>query len=478
MEGENKFYINKVILIEDDYTLGSLLKYKLEEKGIELIHALSGNEALEFFKTNHQPILIIIDYELNDITGDVLIQKLRENGCEYPFIVITGAGNEEIAGDFLRLGAEDYVVKDLGFLYKIENSILKTLKSYSNKLIIEEQQKIIAQNEQRYRMIFENIQDVYLVIDQHYHIKEISPSIEQILQIPSSMLINQPIFYLLKNRNQWKTGLRIILKKGILFNYEVELCNKAKKKYATCLINAKLVDINGSKFAIITLRDISEIKRLQDELLNIVAITEEKERRQISEYIHDQIAPLFATCKMYLTNAFEMNKNIIERQELYNEGIKLMDEGIQNLRNISSELISQVLRQFGLEKALMQYIQKYSKIKDTQIHFNYNTKESRFEPALENMIYRTITELIHNSFKHSQASTIELKIEQKENSLLITFQDDGIGFNYEEEIIKKRKNNKSQGLFLLTNRIKIFSGTIQFKRLEKGISFIIEIPIK
>lgn len=478
MEGENNFYINKVLLIEDDYTLGSLLKYKLEEKGIELIHALSGNEALEFFKTNHQPVLIVIDYELNDITGDVLIQKLKDNGYEYPFIAITGAGSEEIAGHFLRLGAEDYVVKDLGFLNKIENSILRTLNSFSNKKIIEEQQKIIAQSEERYRMIFENIQDVYLVIDQHYHIKEISPSIEQILHIPFSMLINQPVFYILNNRKQWKIGLKTLLDKGVLLNHEIVICNKAKNIYATCLINAKLVEINGSKCAVITLRDISEIKRLQKELLDIITITEEKERRQISENLHDHVAPLFATCKIYLSRAFEKNENEQEQQELYNEGIKLLDEGIQNLRSISSELMNHVLNNFGLEKALMQIIQKHSKIKNTKIHFNFNTRESRFESALENVIYRTTTELIHNSFKHSQASTIKIEILQKENTLVILFQDDGIGFDYDKEIIKEKLNNKTQGLFSLTHRIKMFSGSIEFKRLEKGISFIIEIPLK
>lgn len=478
MEGENNFYINKVLLVEDDYTLGSLLRYKLEDIGIELIHACSGNEALEFFKTNHQPVLIVIDYELNDITGDVLIQKLKDNGIEYPFIAITGAGSEEIAGDFLRLGAEDYVIKDLGFLNKIENSILRTLKSFSNKKIIEEQQKVITQNEERYRMIFENIQDVYLVIDQHYHIKEISPSIEQILHIPFYMLINQPVFYILNNKKQWKIAFKTLLEKGILLNHEIELCNKAKNKYATCQINAKLVEINGSKCAVITLRDISEIKQLQKELLNIVAITEEKERRKISENLHDIVAPLFATSKIYFSRAFEKNKDEKERQELYNEGIKLLDEGIQNLREISSELISQVLNQFGLEKALMQFINKHSKIKDTKIYFNFNTKENRFKPALENLIYRTTTELIHNSLKHSYASTIKIEIVQKENTLVILFQDDGIGFNYDKEVIKEKLSVNKQGLFSITYRIKMFSGSIEFKRLEKGTIFIIEIPIK
>ncbi|GAB4456452.1 MAG: hypothetical protein Fur0028_11180 [Bacteroidales bacterium] len=478
MKKGDPFYINTVVLIEDDHTLGTLLKYKLEENGLQLIQALSGKEAFDYFKSNNKPALVIIDYELNDITGDKLIQQLKEMGHDFPFIAITRAGSEEIASDFLRLGADDYIIKDLGFLTKIENSIYKTLQSYSYKILIEEQQKIITQNEERYRMIFENIQDVYLILDQRYHIKEISPSIETILQIPSSMLINQPVFYILKDRIQWKTGLKKLLKNGLLLNHEVELCNKAKKIQATCQINAKLIEMSGSKCAVITMRDITEIKNLQKQLLNIVSVTEEKERHEISESLHDQVAPLFATCKMYLMRAFNQDKDDKERHELFKEAIGLLDEGIQNLRNLSSELMSQVLSNFGLEKALMQFIQKHSKIKNTLVNFHFNTISSRFEPAIENVVYRTTTELIHNSFKHSQATLIELKIEQKENTLIIHFQDNGIGFDFEEEIIKNNINKKTQGLISFINRIKMLSGTFQFKQLEKGISYTISIPLK
>jgi PAS domain S-box-containing protein len=473
----NNLHINTVVLIEDDQTLGTLLKYKLEENGIQLIQALSGKEAFECFKIINKPVLVIVDYELNDITGDVLIQQLKEMGHDFPFIAITGAGSEEIAGDFLRLGAEDYIIKDLGFLTKIENSIYKTLKSYSYKIQIEEQQKIIAQNEERYRMIFENIQDVYLILDQRYHIKEISPSIENILQIPSSMLIHQPVFYIIKNRTQWKDGLKKLLQNKTLLNHEVELYNKAKNIQATCQINAKLIEMNGSKCAVITLRDISELKKLQKQLLNIVSVTEEKERREISENLHDQVAPLFATSKMYLMRAFDQNKDPNERQELFNEALSLLDEGIQHIRNLSSDLISQVLSQFGLEKALMQFIQKHSKIKNTNVNFHFNTQNNRFEPAIENVIFRTTTELIHNSFKHSQATLIELKIEQNGNLLFIFFQDNGIGFDFEEEIIKNNINKKTQGLRSFINRLKMLSGEVEFKRLEKGISYTISIPL-
>jgi len=476
MEKPNDFYIKTVLLVEDDHALGTLLKYRLELLGISLIHALSGSEAIEFFQTNNTPLLMIVDYELNDITGDVLIQQLRELGVQHPFIAITGAGNEEIASEFLRLGAEDYVIKDLGFLNNIENSIIRTLKTLNYKYKLQEQQKIIADNEKRYRMIFENIQDVYLVVDNRFQIIEISPSIENVLDIPSEMLINQPIYYILNNRKQWKEALKRLLEDKVLLNYEITLINRPKNKQAICQVNAKLVEFDGVKCAVISLRDITEIRQLQKQLLNIVAETEEKERRQISENIHDNIAPVFATSKMYFTRAFDESKKAEERKALYNDAIQMLDDGIQMLRNVSSELMSQVLSGFGLEKAIMRFLQQRSKINEIKLNFSFQTQQPRFEMVIENVIYRTVTELVHNGYKHSQAQNIELKINQVEKIISIIYQDDGKGFDYNNYILLN--NPKGQGLQSMNNRIKMLGGIINFQQLEKGCMFKIEIPIQ
>lgn len=88
--------------------------------------------------------------------------------------------------------------------------------------------------------------------------------------------------------------------------------------------------------------------------------------------------------------------------------------------------------------------------------------------AIVSDIAGTTTELIHNSFKHSHASTIKIEIVQKENSLVILFQDDGIGFDYNKEITNEKLSTNKQGLFSITNRIKMFLGSIEFKQLEKG----------
>lgn len=154
----------------------------------------------------------------------------------------------------------------------------------------------------------------------------------------------------------------------------------------------------------------------------------------------------------------------------------MLDDGIQMLRHVSSELMSQVLSNFGLEKAIMLYLQKLSKIEEIKLNFSFQTQQPRFESVIEDIIYRTVTELIHNGYKHSQAQNIELKIFQVEKAIFITYQDDGIGFDYYNHILSN--NSKGQGLHLIYNRIKMLGGIIDFQHLEKGCMFKIEIPIQ
>lgn len=471
-----EFKVNNVVLIEDDITLCTLIKIKLEEKGIHLIYLNNEEETYEYFKKNNEPTLIVIDYELVEITGNIIINNLRQQGINYPFIAITGAGNEEVAALFLRLGAEDYVIKDLGFLSNIINAITKALHSYSLQIELNEQKKLIAENEHRYRMIFENIQDVYILIDNRFHIKEISPSIESLLQIPSYMLINQPVFYLFLKKEEWKNALRKILTNGFIKDEEITLCNKSKNIIKICHVNAKKIEHWQTNFTIVTLTDITEIKKLQIELNTVTSRTEEKERKEISEKIHDEIAPIFASSKMFLERVCDKNKSENERHEILKEGLKMMDNGIQLLRNISSSLRSQILSEFGLEKTLMHSMNQVSQISNIKINFSYNLEKSKFEYIIENTIYKSIIELINNSIKHSQADEINIVLERINNHISILYRDNGIGFDFYEKI-NNGYNTKNQGLYLMRNRIKMVDGKIFFKRLEKGIEFRMDIPI-
>jgi two-component system chemotaxis response regulator CheY len=102
-----------ILVIEDNQSMAELERRHLEKDGFRVITAESGEEALRLIDAGNHPDLLIIDYRLPDMSGVFLMRKLREQGRPVPSIIVTAAGSEEVAVSAMKLGAMDYIVKDI-----------------------------------------------------------------------------------------------------------------------------------------------------------------------------------------------------------------------------------------------------------------------------------------------------------------------------------------------------------------------------
>ena len=84
-----------------------------------------------------------------------------------------------------------------------------------------------------------------------------------------------------------------------------------------------------------------------------------------------------------------------------------------------------------------------------------------------------VQELISNTMKHANAESVDLELDYQEKNLQITYLDDGIGFDFEKELLKK-----SLGLKSIRSRVDFLKGTIDFSNgTENGVQYVIRIPI-
>ena len=97
----------KILIIEDDSTIRSGLKYCLEYEGYEVVEASCGKESLE--KLNNIA-LILLDVNLLDINGFELFKKIK-NIKNIPIIFLTANDLEPSIVMGLDMGADDYVTK-------------------------------------------------------------------------------------------------------------------------------------------------------------------------------------------------------------------------------------------------------------------------------------------------------------------------------------------------------------------------------
>ena len=97
----------KILIIEDDATIRSGLKYCLEYENYEVIEATNGSEGLK--KLNNIS-LILLDINLPDIDGFELFKKIK-NIKNIPIIFLTANDLETSIVMGLDMGADDYVIK-------------------------------------------------------------------------------------------------------------------------------------------------------------------------------------------------------------------------------------------------------------------------------------------------------------------------------------------------------------------------------
>src|SRR5215475_6057072 len=104
--------MKKILLIEDDVDLFSLLKYNLEKEGFSLTGLQTGRGALELCR-QVRPDLILLDIMLPDSDGLEICKQIRKDPdlASTPVIFLTARASETDRIVGLELGANDYVVK-------------------------------------------------------------------------------------------------------------------------------------------------------------------------------------------------------------------------------------------------------------------------------------------------------------------------------------------------------------------------------
>jgi two-component system OmpR family response regulator len=100
---------NKILIVEDDTSLLTTLKYNLQKEGYEVITSVDGAEAVETAR-KAKPDLIILDVMLPKMNGFEVCRILRKEMI-VPILMLTAKAEEtdKIVG--LELGADDYMTK-------------------------------------------------------------------------------------------------------------------------------------------------------------------------------------------------------------------------------------------------------------------------------------------------------------------------------------------------------------------------------
>src|SRR6266478_3132089 len=104
--------MKKIVLIEDDSDLYSLLQYNLEKEGFQMTGSKTGKGAIELCRS-YGPDLVLLDIMLPDSDGLDICKGIRSHPelADIPVIFLTARASETDRIVGLELGANDYIVK-------------------------------------------------------------------------------------------------------------------------------------------------------------------------------------------------------------------------------------------------------------------------------------------------------------------------------------------------------------------------------
>lgn len=104
----------RILVVEDEPRLASLLNNGLTEEGFAVVSAYDGEEALGYANSSEFDV-IVLDLNLPKMDGTVVARRLRQRGSRVPILMLTARDSVRDVVSGLNLGADDYLTKPFSF---------------------------------------------------------------------------------------------------------------------------------------------------------------------------------------------------------------------------------------------------------------------------------------------------------------------------------------------------------------------------
>ncbi len=216
-------------------------------------------------------------------------------------------------------------------------------------------------------------------------------------------------------------------------------------------------------------------KKLRELSVHIQKVQEE-EKRKISRELHDNFGQILTSIKMNIEQLAEKHKNYLTEREFEDINNQL-GEARREIRELSYQLRPRVLDDFGLAPALKALCDDTSKRSGITCVFQTHNITERLAPETETNIYRIVQEALNNIVKHSKAAEMSVQIINNNEKLVVTIEDDGVGFSGTAEGAAGVKSG--MGLINMSERAISLNGKLYISSVPgKGTEIMIEIPLE
>jgi signal transduction histidine kinase len=194
----------------------------------------------------------------------------------------------------------------------------------------------------------------------------------------------------------------------------------------------------------------AELKQLSARLLE----AQEEERKLISRELHDEIGQSLTGVLVEMANLSNLvpNKEESALSKKADEIKRLLEQSISVVRNMALLLRPSMLDDLGLVPALQWLAREASKRSGVWVQVAAEQVSDELTEDHKTCVYRIVQEALHNIVQHANAKNVKITVTQEADRLLLSIQDDGRGFNTQQE--------RGMGLIGMEERVSALGGRL------------------
>lgn len=366
---------------------------------------------------------------LSNLTTDYLSGKINSHALEY------------------RLKYKDGSIKwilDRGIVIERDTEG-KPIRAIGTRSDISERKKIeedIIENERKFRAIFDSTFQFMGLMSVEGVLLEANKTAIDFFQLPKEEIIGMNFvdsrWFSEATREKAKKAVTKAAK-GKAVSFELNLTLLDGRELVIDFSIRPIFDNLGNVILLIPEgRDITEKLRMekeierqrnnrQKEILDAGIEGQEKQRREVSRELHDNINQILATIKVYLQLA---NENETLRQSLIEKSYQNVSYAIDEVRKLSKALAPPTLDNETLVEAFDQMVKDMALSMLFEISFNHTKfKVGLLDNAKKMTIYRIAQEQLVNIIKYANAKKIDIVLSTTKTEVILKITDDGIGFD-------------------------------------------------
>ena len=418
------------------------------------------------YTVNHFDVMLL-DLSLPDVSGQELITAMLKLVPHCPIIILTGYTDINQSLKFISQGISDYLVKDDLTSTMLYKSIIYAIE---RRNIIEE----LTDSKKQYTDLFQlSTQPMWVYDTELLTITQVNQAALNSYGYTKEAFLNLSILDIRPKEDipKFHEALKIgKANEGLANNGKFRHKRKSGEIVDVEVYTTPLV-IDGRIYRSVIAIDITEKNLNEQKILKTIIETQENERYEVGGELHDNVGQILVSS---LINMGMLKKFLdpagLKWYEATKDSINL---AIKEIRNLSHRIAPNFLDDTTLYEAVKRLLTSFNVDRKYAITLNFDEAARKYpiKTDVQLNLYRILQEQLKNVLKYANASTIDLNISIADNCLIVSFADNGIGFN-------KLTMNEGIGFANIKRRVGLLTGKFNVNSsIGNGCTIEITIPL-